>query len=364
MKILEVVNSLSSIHGGSAEAPYQLSKELAKLGHDVTIYTANSDRLVPQVKVRVFKSYASWAEFYITPSMIREAREEVRRFDVIHMHNYRTFQNLVVYYYARKHNIPYVLQAHGSLATFFQKGMLKKAFDAAGGDRVLKDAKTIASSGAEAIQYRDMGIDEAKIEIVPNGIDLSEFEDLPQSGEFKKKYDLEGRLVLFLGRIHKTKGLDLLAKAFVGLPSDAKLVIAGPDGGYLKSLKKLIAALRINVLFTGPLYGKEKLSAYVDADVFVLSSSYEDFGITALEALACGTLVVTTNRCGISEIIDNAGVVVAYDKDALRCTLLKVLSDNKMRREFGERGRSLVLEELNWQKIARRMVEIYEEVRR
>ena len=364
MKILEVVNSLSSVHGGSAEAPYQLSKELAKMGHDVTIYTANSDRLVPQVKVRVFKSYTSWSEFYITPSMIREAREEVRRFDVIHMHNYRTFQNLVVYYYARKYDIPYVLQAHGSLATFFQKGMLKKAFDAAGGDRILKDAKAIASSEAEAAQYRNMGIDETKIEIVPNGVDLLEFEDLPQSGEFKKKYGLEGRVVLFLGRIHKTKGLDLLAEAFVGLPSDVKLVIAGPDGGYLKPLKKLLAALKIDVLFTGPLYGKAKLSAYVDADVFVLSSSYEDFGMAAIEAMACGTPVVTTDRCGISEIIDNAGVVVAYDEAALRCALLKVLNDNEMRHELGEKGRSLVHEELNWQKVARRIVEMYEEVQR
>ncbi|GAJ22860.1 unnamed protein product, partial [marine sediment metagenome] len=164
------------------------------------------------------------------------------------------------------------------------------------------------------------------------------------------------RIILFLGRIHKIKGLDLLAKAFADLPKpldNIKLVIVGPDDGYLSSLKKLVTDLGINdkVLFTGPLYGQEKLKAYVDADVYVLPSFYEIFGITVLEALACGTPVIVTNRCGIADAINGqAGLVVPYDKEQLQHALLHLLGDDKMRSQFSEKGKSLVREKFNWEK--------------
>jgi glycosyltransferase involved in cell wall biosynthesis len=219
----------------------------------------------------------------------------------------------------------------------------------------------------EAEQYSDRGIDKHKIEVVPNGIDLSEFENLPNRGEFKRKYGLESdqRIIFYLGRIHKIKGLDLLVKAFADLPQpldDVKLVIVGPNDGYLPSLKKLVAHLEISkkVFFTGPLYGQEKLSAFVDADVYVLPSAYEIFGIAVLEALACGTPVIVTDRCGIADVIDNqVGLVVPYDKEQLSNAILRLLGDDKMQQQFGERGKLLVRERFNWEKIAEQMENVY-----
>ncbi|MBT9147506.1 MAG: Phosphatidyl-myo-inositol mannosyltransferase [Syntrophomonadaceae bacterium] len=377
MKILQVTPFFSPVHGGSAEVPYQLSSELAKKGHKVTIYTSDYKfsqeyvNSIPKVRVCIFKTWVTRVKFFIAPGMVRQARKEVKHFEIIHMHNYHTFQNIVAHHYAKKYGIPYVLQAHGSLVTYFQKGMLKRVFDRLWGYTILKGAsKVIAVTKTEVEQYKSMGVSEDKIEIVPNGIDLSEFDNLPERGEFTRKYGLNDnqKIILYLGRIDKIKGLDILTKAFAQLSrnvKDVKLVIVGPDDGYLPSLRKLVADLEIGdkVLFTAPLYGREKLEAYIDAYVYVLPSFYEIFGITVLEATACGTSVIATDRCGIADVIDGqAGLVVPYDKDQLSNAILHMLSDDKMRREFGEKGKLLVREKFNWEKIAEQIENVYQSV--
>jgi glycosyltransferase involved in cell wall biosynthesis len=374
MKILQVTPFFSPVHGGSAEVPYQLSKELAKREHEVTVYTSDyklsSEYIssIPQIEVRSFKTWLGMAKFFITPGVLVQVKKAIKNFNIVHMHNYYTFQNIIAHHYVKKHNIPYVLQAHGSVATYFERGSLKKIFDTIWGHAILKDAsKLIAATPTEAERYKPMGISEDKIEIVPHGINPAEFENLPRRGEFRRKYGLNEsrKIILYLGRINKIKGLDLLASAFAGLSGDfneAKLVMVGPDDGYLPALERLIKQLKIEekVLFTGPLYGEEKLQAYVDADVYVLPSSYEIFGITVLEACACGTPVILTDRCGIADLIDGqVGLVVSYNKEQLQHALLYILGDNKIRLQFGEKGKLLVHEKFNWQKITEQVENIY-----
>jgi len=248
------------------------------------------------------------------------------------------------------------------------KQRLKQVYDSFWGYKLLRDAsKVIAITKTEVKQYKSMGISEDKIGIVPNGIDLSEFENLPGKGEFRRQYGINGnqKIILYLGRIHRIKSPDLLAEAFTCLSkdfSDAKLAIVGPDDGYLPFLKELVADLEIadKVLFAGPLYGQEKLKAYVDADVYVLPSFYEIFGITVLEALACGTPVIVTDRCGIADAIDGqAGLVVPYNKEQLQHALLRMLGDDRMRLEFSEKGKLLVRQKFNWEKIAGQVEIVY-----
>lgn len=376
MKILQVSNFLAPVHGGSAEVPLQLSKALVKREHGVTIYTSNlklnqDPALLTGLNIHAFSTWLKLANFDITPGILKKAKEEIADVDVIHMHNYRTFQNIVVRHYAKKYGIPYVLQAHGSLTTYFQKGLLKKIFDIMWGRKILKDAvKVIAVTRTEAEQYRSLGVSADKIEIVPHGVDLAEFDDLTEKGEFKKKYKLgdDQKIVLYLGRIHKMKGLDLLAGAFADLcqsRKDVRLVITGPDDGYLSSLKKLVAELEIGdrVVFTGPLYGREKLKAYINADVYVLPSSYEIFGITILEAWACGKPVIVTDRCGLADVVKGrAGLVVPYDKVQLCNALAEMLDNAPMRLEFGRQGRKLVEEYYNWPNIALQVERIYDSI--
>lgn len=377
MRILQVTAFFSPVYGGSAEVPYNLSKELAKRGHEVILYTSDFklrqeyiDRAT-KVKVHAFKTWLGFAGFHVTPSIMAAAKVETRHIDIIHLHNYRTFQNLVMHHYCMKYGVPYILQAHGSLPSMISKQGLKRVYDNLWGYRLLKNAsRVIGVTTIEAEQYQDMGIEKHKIEIIPHGVDLSEFDKLPKRGEFKRKYSLgdDLRMILYLGRIHKIKGLDLLVKTFAGLAkamNDIKLVIAGPDDGYLYHLKKLITKLGISdkVLFTGPLYEHEKLNAYVDAEVYVLPSVYEIFGITVLEACACGTPVIISDHCGIANVIGGqAGLVVPHDQDQLQNAILKLLNDDKMRERFGQKGKLLVREKFNWEQIAGQVERVYTEI--
>src|SRR3972149_1869933 len=126
MKILEVTNLFAPVHGGAAEAPYQLCKQLAKRGHEVTLYTSDFKLSqeyitpIPEVKVYGFKTWLNLANFHITPGIMKRAKREIKSFDIIHLHNYRTFQNIVICFYARKYGMPYVLQVHGGVLPIVQ----------------------------------------------------------------------------------------------------------------------------------------------------------------------------------------------------------------------------------------------------
>lgn len=385
MKILQVSNSFKYAweSGGMARTAYDLSKYLVKRGHKVTVFATekglskdfkarrNQPVIIDGIETYYFRNlsnYLAQRTFTIPYRLPFVARKRVKEFDIIHIHDYRRLAVPIIHHYAKKYNIPYVLQAHGSLTTFFQRKWLKRTFDVVCGYRILKDAsRVIAVTEAEAEQYKSMGISEDKIDVVPNGIDLSEFDNLPERERFRKKYGLgsDQRIILYVGRIDKIKRLDLLAEAFAELSrnlDNVKLVIVGSDDGYLPSLKRLIVELKISdkVLFTGSLYGEDKLEAYVDADVYVLPSSYEIFGITVLEACACGTPVIVTDRCGIADVVDaQVGLVVPCDKDQLSNAIRRMLLDEKLRREFGRKGKLLVRETFNWEKIAERVENIY-----
>ncbi len=385
MRILQVISCFypAWAYGGPVSVAFNLSKELVKRGHEVVVYTTDTiDRNTRQgtkyleiegIKVHYFRNISNRLasrNLFCAPGMLFQLRKEIRNFDIVHLHDYRSFQSIMVHYYAKKYGVPYVLQAHGSATTRFGKVTLKKIFDLLFGHRITRDAsRLIALTQAEAEQYGNMGISKDRIEIVPNGIDLSEFEDLPKRGKFREKYGLNNseKIILYLGRIHSIKGLDLLAGAFANIPNDfddVRLVIVGPDDGYLPALKESLRALKIKekALVTGPLYGQEKLEAYVDADVYVLPSIYETFPMSVLEACACGTPVIITDRCGIANLINGqAGLVVPYDKEELRRALRRMLSDDKMSQEFGRHGKLLVREQFNWLKIANQIENVYQD---
>jgi glycosyltransferase involved in cell wall biosynthesis len=377
MKILEVIQVFSYEHFavGTTDIIYHISKGLAENNHEVVIYTCDyklaqnfvDSLLQYKVKVINFKIWLSLAGLYITPSMLKRGGE-IKNFDIIHIHAYRTFQNIIVTHYANKYNVPYVFQAEGSLVTFFQKGLQKKIFDVIWGNTMIKNAtKVIASSQMEADQYKKLGIPDKKIVITPFGIDLSKFQRLPSPGKFRKKYGIDDnhKIILFLARLNKIKGIDFLLDEFTeisNVDSNVQLFIVGPDDGYLNHTNDLIEKFGINnkVHITGPLYGDEKLEAYIDADVYVLPSYHEDFGLTVLEAMACGTPVIVTDQCGTAEIVKNqAGYVVPLEKNQLKSAILNILNDDNIRQKFSETGKSLVHEKYNWGKIAEQLESVY-----
>lgn len=233
MKILFVVVAFmpSLAFGGPEKAAYDLAKELVKRGHEVEVYTSDAkdpfSRLnVPQtdmvegIKVHYFKNISLATiramKLFITPSLISTVKKNIKDFDVVHMYEYRSYQNAVVYHYATKHKIPYVLQAHGSVLRMQTKQKFKKIFDNALGYRLLNSAsKNIALNQAEYNQYQEMKVSKEKIAIVPNGIDFSIYNPLPFRGEFKYKFGIaaDNKVILYLGRINREKGVGLLNRS-------------------------------------------------------------------------------------------------------------------------------------------------------
>lgn len=354
IKILQIIQFFSPNHGGSARSSYELSKQLQKKGHDVTVLTTdfqmNNDFIdsMNGVNAIPFHCQLNIGGFLISTSMNKYLKKNIDKFDIIHMHNFRTYQNIVVHYYAKKYRIPYILQSRGSVPTF-SKSKQKKIYDTFFGHSIIEDAsKIIASSKIESDQYFDLlpDLEYEKIVHIPNGIDLETYLNLPEKGTFKKKYSIntDEKVVLFLSRLHKRKGADLLIEAFYDLKSElknVKLVIAGPDEGYLDKLKSIVSQLDIEgeVIFPGPLYEKNKLEAYVDADVFILPSKdrYESFGNVVLEACACGTPVIVTNNCGVSEWVNSSiGRVVANHNLELYDALYEILIDANKQKYMGE----------------------------
>lgn len=371
-------------YGGPIKVAYDVSRELVKRGHKVTVYTSNGNnsysridsriKEVDGIQVHYFRNVSAITaremKLFITPSMIRTVKRDIQRFDIVHLHEYRSFQNVVAHRYARKYVVPYILQAHGSLPRIMAKQRLKLIYDVFFGYRLLRDAsKVVALSQTEALQYRGMGVPEEKIEVIPNGIDLSEYGDLPPKGAFKKKFGIDDdeKIVLYLGRIHKIKGIDILVKAFAKVIEkldDVRLVVVGPDDGYLGELEALTKALKIedNVLISGPSYGKDKLEAYVDADVYVLPSRYETFPMTVLEAMACGTPIILSENCGISEVVRNkVGLVVKPNSNHLCEALLKMLLSQDGQNTFRENCKT-VIEKFNILKTISELEKVYEEL--
>lgn len=388
MKILHVVNFFkpSWDGGGPTKVCYDFTTELVKRGHDVTVYTTDGFKSklnvetnkcldVDGIKTYYFKSISR----YLTRALVLPipyyliivAKRELSTFDVIHIHEYRTVAAIIIQYYSKKYKIPYVLEGHGSVLPSFERQKLKKIFDILFGYRILKNAsKLIALTSLQVEQYVEMGVDASKIEVIPNGICISEFDSLPKRGEFREKYSIaqSQKIVLYLGRIHEIKGINILVDAFseyLKKDNDAILIIAGPDDRFMSRLKMQIKELGIedNVLFSGPIYGIDKLKAYIDADVYVLPSFYETFPMTVIEACACGTPVIVTDRCGISDLIDNkVGYVVEYDKNMLKDALLDMLNDEGIRIKFGNEGRRLALTKLSLNQIICEIEGIYNEI--
>jgi glycosyltransferase involved in cell wall biosynthesis len=215
-----------------------------------------------------------------------------------------------------------------------------------------------------------MGVPEEKIAIIPNGIDLSEYAELPPKGSFKKKFNIpeDRKIILYLGRIHRTKGIDFLIRAYAILKNkmnfkDAVLVIAGPDDGYLNEAKALANRLGIlnSTVLTGFISSEYKLSALVDADVFVTPSFY-GFPMAFLEACAVGTSIVTTSLGDTLEWVDgNVGYVAQPTPSDLAEAIYRIISDDELRKKFSRNCIEIVKSEFSIERVVEMLENVYEE---
>jgi len=362
---------------------------MVRRGHEVTVFATDAYdigsrlnlkdrfRIIDGAKVYFFHNFIRNHGFFISPGIIDALSKTSGDFDIVHLHEYRTFQNLAFHFFT-KVRAPYVLSPHGELE-FIEETLdvfaLRRLFENAFGKKLLLNASAvIALSEFEKAQLIKMGVQEEKIEIVPNGINLSDYTDLPAKTSFKKNFNIDPRklIILYLGRIAASKGIDLLLKAFAELVKKSKvddclLVIAGTDDGYLNEAKSLVSHLGISglVLFTGMLSEKDKVSAYVDSAVCTYLGQFEAFGIVTLEAAVCGTPVIVSKGTPMANIVDAGkfGLQVKYgDINELVDAMRTILSDARLAEEMGRNGRRYVKDNLSWSVISARIEAIYSKI--
>nr|HDO80806.1 glycosyltransferase family 1 protein [Candidatus Bathyarchaeota archaeon] len=216
-----------------------------------------------------------------------------------------------------------------------------------------------------------MGIRERKVRVVHNGVDVKMFRPASKKSRrrVREKYGLgDGPVVLFLGRLDPSKGLDYLLRALPVVleeEPEVKVVIGGQ--GWLEpvlvSLAKLLG-VEDHVVFTGYVPSEELPSLYSAADVFVSPSLCEPFGLTLLEAMACGTPVVSTYAGGIPEFVkpmENGILVDSHSPDQLAYAITLLLQDEELRRKIAENGRRHVEKEFTWERTAEKTLKIYME---
>ncbi len=388
MRVLTAAIRYPPAPGGAETHAHEVAKELVRRGHDVKVYTSDLLRehpfehldephdLVEGVAVSRKRAYRL-AEAFHYPFMPGELEMLKAPADVLHSHSFGYFHTNVLAMRKRLRGTPLVITPHYHPPESMQGGwarhQLRRIYDGEIANWVFDQADAIiavsrAELGSMAHHINDLD----KVRVIPNGIDPSRFEELPDPGPFKEARDIGGPMVLYVGRLAVNKRMEYVIQAMPELleeTPDLQLVIAGPDDGAGDEWKALTEEMgvRESVRFEGWLPEEDMVSAFTAADVFVLPSDWEAFGIVLLEAMACETPCICADRGGAPEVVvdGETGIVATYgEPDAWKAALMGLIGDPDRRRDMGRAGRRRAMEEFSWSSIVDRIEVVYDEVTR
>ena len=372
---------MSLVWGGPPRSVQGLTATLTKNGVHCEIVTTQGQRTgtdpiqVPGVDVHSFDTDFlgnHWTGHSVDLAEFIE--EQVSRFDLVHIHEVWHYPCYVAWRSCRKHGIPYVVSLRDGMSAWSlrTKAVRKWIYRKLVQDRILASAAALhAITQTESEHLGALGYKSRKA-IIPNGILVDPFMDFPDTSDFLAKYKaLQGkRVVLFVGRIMKKKGLDILMRAFAAIADkfqDVALLIVGPDeGGNQSKLEKFLhkADLSHRVVFTGLLTGHDRLAAFGCAEIFVLPSHSEVGSRVVLEAMASKLPVILSEGCQFSEVAEyQAGYITKLDNTSLAETIDTLLSLDRDRLvRMGGNGQKLMLEKFSWERMAGQMLNLYNEI--
>lgn len=389
MRILKTTQSYFPYlsKGGQPGAINGIASTLVRRGHVVTVLTADLGETDGGNDLRNWKRertpwgwesrnngveglYLSTLTNYrattVNPGVASFCTRRLHEYDLVHVYGLYDLIGSGVAWFCRRRGIPYVLEPLGMFGPKIRSLKKKRLYGWLLGSALFEGAKAvIATSEAERVDLVEGGIDDRRILMRRNGLDLSEFQKLPERGAFRAKHNIgeDQPLLLFLGRLSFIKGLDLLVQAFSQVSKQAKLVIAGPDDkdGCSLRILELIDKLNLEkqIILTGPVYDKDKLRALVDANAFVLPSRHESFGNAAAESIACGTPVLVTDKCGIAPLVDGkAGLVVPCSVEGIAKGINLLLEDTTLLARMRE-GCACIARDLSWDQPVDAMESLY-----
>ncbi len=360
--LVEVISAISIEASGPVYSVRRLCEAVRKAGTEACIAALDWSPMngVPEY-ARLFPLGMGPRRLGRSPALVRWLREEASAGHIRLLHNHGLWMMPNVYpgWVARRFCIPYVVSPRGTLGEWpFSSGSpAKRVF----WPLVQKPAFSAvscwhATSQAEYEDIRRMGFRQP-VAVIPNGMDVPPL--LPK--EFHRP-----RTLLYLGRLHPKKGLDWLLRAWAAVEArfpDWHLRIVGPDErGYLGELAALVRSLGAKrVTFDGPLYGEDKRRAYAQAELFVLPTRHENFGLVVAEALAAGTPAIVTRNAPWSGLeTRGCGWWIEPGVDALLACLEQALACPPERlTAMGQAGRRWVEAEFSWPAIGTRMASVY-----
>jgi len=375
LKIAQVVPYCSGAFGGGYE--YGLSRALVGFGHDVTIFTSDRTpwryRIGAQeeeeggVRIKRFRALIDLKELPLMPSLLRALLRE--DFDIIQTSEFFQLCSLYAAYTSRMHKIPLVISQHlyyspWDILKRLGLGLSKRLY----GRFVLDNSQKIITISRAAESYlKEMGVEKDKIEVIPIGVDASRFS--PRVKPYTPVAEKIGdkKMILFVGRLTKYKGVERLLHAFSRLLKDYKDVVlcirgSGPEGQRLHQLESRLG-LKGKVLWPSYIPNRDMPRLYAASNLFVLPSLIEPLGIAALEAMASGNPVVASRTGGLADLVEedvNGYLVSPGSVEALRGAMLRILEDKRLEERLGRGSRRMVEERFSWEVVAERSLSLYE----
>lgn len=367
MNIIQTVPSIAQQSSGPSYSVVRLCESIQQLDGRVQLAAMEWGRLNSQPDfLQTFPAGFGPRKLGRSPRLLAWLDRQAARGDISILHNHGMWQFNSIYpaKIARKYGIPFVASPRGSLSKYaFESGSFtKRIFWPLFQRSAFQTAACFhATADHEFEDIRRMGFTQP-VAIIPNGVDIPE--DCQQGSS-------RLRTLLFLGRIHQIKGLDILLRAWAEVHlrfPDWQLQIAGSDtgnhgpSGYLAHLKSL--ALRLNVErihFSGELLGSEKMLAFRNAELFVLPSRSENFGLAVAESLASATPVVVTHGTPWRGLVSRrAGWHIEFGVESLaRCLIDAMRLPQTQLRDMGLAGREWMENDFAWPQIAAQMMEMY-----
>lgn len=378
LKILLVNHLLNpTVGGGTAERTHQLAKFLTFEGVTSSILTLDIEltkKILDDLgDVKVFSLPCINIRFYIPYISIKKLKKIILSVDVVQLSGHWTILNALVYLLCRKLNRPYIFCPAGALKPFGRSILIKKIYNYIVGKKIIKNASfCVAITDQERSEFTKNGIDVKKIVLIPNGVDISNYEINDKSkviNSFRESNDLHSYpYLLFLGRLNSIKGPDILLDAFISISKSLPnylLVFAGPDDGLKKQLQRQVelSGLLDRVRFIGFVSGEDKTAALSGAELLIIPSRYEAMSIVVLEAGACGCPVLFTNTCGLSELSDIvAGIEVMPNSNAIAEGILQMTSDSDLRKVSTEILKNKIRSDFSWSIQANKYINVCNEL--